>query len=61
MMSKEEFRVICDAVGGPKVVADFVPTTIRSVDHWRAGTRQIRPPVEARIRELYRQHMEGAC
>lgn len=56
MMTKEELRAICDVVGGPEAVAEFVPATLRAVHHWLAGSRKLRPPVEARIRELYRQH-----
>lgn len=60
MMTKEEFRVICVAVGGKKAVAEFIPVTVRAVEHWLAGTRRIQPPEEARIRELHRQHMGAA-
>ena len=60
-MTKEEFRDICAAVGGKKVVAEFVRVTERAVGHWLAGTRGIGRPEEDRIRELYRRHQEGAC
>jgi hypothetical protein len=58
-MSKEEFREICEAVGGKRVVAEFMPVTVRAVDHWLAGSRRIQPVEEARIRELHRQHQAG--
>jgi DNA-binding transcriptional regulator YdaS (Cro superfamily) len=57
MMTKEEFRGICEAVGGKKVVAEFVRVTPRAVEHWLAGSRKIQAPEEALIRELHRQHM----
>jgi hypothetical protein len=60
MITKEEFREICDAVGGKKVVAEFVGVTERAVGHWLAGSRGIGRPEEARIRELHRQHTEAA-
>lgn len=60
MMTKEELRAVCDAVGGPKVVAEYVPSTVRAVHQWLAGSRKISRPVEARIRELHRRHTEAA-
>ncbi|MHC5536726.1 helix-turn-helix domain-containing protein [Singulisphaera rosea] len=59
MLTKEEFREICEAVGGKKTVAKFLPVTVRAVEHWLAGTRRIQPPEEARIRELQRQTLEA--
>lgn len=60
MMTKEELRTICDVVGGARVVADYVPSTVRAVHQWLAGKRKISRPVEARIRELHRQRTEVA-
>lgn len=55
MITKEQFKEICEAVGGKKTVAEFLPITVRAVEHWLAGTRRIQPPEEVRILELLRR------
>ncbi|MFO0958222.1 MAG: YdaS family helix-turn-helix protein [Isosphaeraceae bacterium] len=55
MMTREEFKAVCDVVGGKKAVAEFVGVTVRAVEHWLAGSRKIQTPEEALIRELHRQ------
>lgn len=53
-MSAEELQAVLAAFGpdGKPILADLMPTTIRTIDRWLAGTRKIQPVEAARIRSL---------